>query len=102
MRDHELRTVVEKYDQRLGQLAGAGHDSGGELVNNLVRNLARMQELPHEFQKREIQTKDLERGQIDFPAFIGDREVFLCWEQDEDDIEFWHDLDTSFAGRERI
>jgi hypothetical protein len=28
--------------------------------------------------------------------------VFLCWEQDEDDIEFWHDLDTGYAGRERL
>ena len=96
------RTVVEKYDQRLGQLVSAGHDAGGELVNTLIKNLARMQELLHEFQKREIQIKDLERGLIDFPAFIGEREVFLCWEQDEEDIEFWHDLDTGFAGRERI
>ena len=30
------------------------------------------------------------------------REVFLCWEQDEEDIEFWHDLESGFAGRERI
>ena len=39
---------------------------------------------------------------IDFPAIIGGREVFLCWEQDEDDIEFWHDIDAGYAGRERL
>jgi hypothetical protein len=46
--------------------------------------------------------KDLERGLIDFPAIIGGKEVFLCWEQDEEDIEFWHDLDAGYAGRERL
>ena len=61
-----------------------------------------MQRLLREFESREIQLKDLERGLIDFPAIIGGREVFLCWEQDEDDIEFWHDLETGYAGRERL
>ena len=51
---------------------------------------------------REIQVKDLERGLIDFPAIIGGKEVFLCWEQDEEDIEHWHDLDTGYAGREKL
>ena len=49
-----------------------------------------------------LQLKDLERGLIDFPAIIGGKEVFLCWEKDENDIEFWHDLETGYAGRERL
>ena len=61
-----------------------------------------MQEILAEFQQRQIQIKDIERGLIDFPAIIGGREVFLCWEQDEEDIEFWHDLDTGYAGREHL
>ncbi|MBI5385658.1 MAG: DUF2203 domain-containing protein [Verrucomicrobia bacterium] len=99
---NQKRELVEKCDKRLGQLLQAGHDAGGELVNNLVRYLAAMREVLQQFQEREIQIKDLERGLIDFPALIGGREVFLCWEQDEDDIEFWHDLDTGYAGRERL
>ena len=54
------------------------------------------------FSLPKIQIKDINRGLIDFPAFIGGKEVFLCWEQDEDDIEFWHDLDSGYAGRERL
>ena len=52
--------------------------------------------------KREIQIKDFDRGLIDFPAILAGREVFLCWEQDEEDIEFWHDLNSGYAGRERL
>jgi hypothetical protein len=98
----QLRCELEKYDQRLTSLMGAGCDLGGDLVNSWVRNLAELSEVLVEFYQREIQIKDLERGLIDFPAIIGGKEVFLCWEQDEDDIEFWHDLDSGYAGREKL
>jgi hypothetical protein len=71
-------------------------------VNQHARATARVHELLQEFNRREIFIKDLDRGLIDFPAIIGGREVFLCWELDEDDIEFWHDIDSGFAGRERL
>jgi hypothetical protein len=99
---NEQRVVVEKLDQRLGQLVHAGHDAGGDTVNQLIKRLAVMRELLQQFEARDIQIKDLERGLIDFPAIRAGREVFLCWEQDEDDIEFWHDLEAGFAGRERL
>ncbi len=98
----ELGAKLAPQDQRLGQQVKAGNDMGGEAVNNWIRMLAATKTLLDEFRKREIQVKDLERGLIDFPAFIGRREVFLCWEEDEDDIEFWHDIDTGYAGRERL
>jgi hypothetical protein len=97
-----LRRDLERYDKRLGSLRNPGHDVGGETVNQWIRTLADMQAVLGEFQKREIQIKDLERGLVDFPAIIGGKEVFLCWEQDEDDVEFWHDLDTGYSGRERL
>jgi hypothetical protein len=79
-----------------------GFDLGGELVNTWVRTLAHLEEVLLEFQRREIQVKDIDRGLLDFPAILGEKEVFLCWEQDEEDVEFWHDLDAGYAGRERL
>ena len=96
------RKDVEKFERRLSQLAAQNADIGGETVNGWIRALADMQEVLVEFQRREIFIKDIDRGLIDFPAIIGGREVFLCWESDEDDIEFWHDLESGFAGRERL
>jgi len=97
-----LRRELERFDKRLSGLTGQGGDIGGETVNNWIRALAEMQMVLAEFQRRRIFVKDLERGLVDFPAIIGGREVFLCWEQDEADIEFWHDLDTGYTGRERL
>ena len=99
---NRLREEAERYDQRLGGLNTEGQDTGGETVNNWIRSLAAMQSLLAEFQNREIFIKDLSRGLVDFPALIGGREVFLCWEADEDTVEFWHDLDTGYGGREKL
>lgn len=41
-------------------------------------------------------------GLIDFPAIIDGKEVFLCWRSDEDDIRYYHNVDTGFAGRKII
>jgi len=49
-----------------------------------------------------FRVKDLERGLIDFPAIVGGREAFLCWEKDEENVEFWHDLEAGYAGREKL
>jgi hypothetical protein len=98
----QLRTTLAKMDERLTSLMGRGSDLGGETVNTWVRTLADLDTVLGEFQQREIQIKDMDRGLVDFPAIVGGKEVFLCWEQDEEDIEFWHDLDTGYAGRERL
>lgn len=97
-----LRGQLNQADQRLTALLKENRDVGGDLVNRWVKTLCELKPILREFQTREIQIKDLERGLIDFPAMLGDKEVFLCWEKDEDDIEFWHDLDAGYAGRERI
>ena len=101
-RSAELQAEVQKAEERFCGLMAAGSDLGGELVNSWVRTLVDLEGVLLEFQRREIQVKDLERGLIDFPAILDGREVFLCWEQDEEDIEFWHELEAGYAGRERL
>ena len=97
-----LQAELRKCEERLNGLMAPGCDLGGELVNRWIRTLAELGGVFAEFKRREIQVKDDERGLVDFPAIIGGKEVFLCWEQDDEDIEFWHDLDAGYAGRERL
>ena len=50
-----------------------------------------------------VQLKDDTRGLIDFPARRGDRIVLLCWQLDDgEQIEWWHDTDAGFAGRQPL
>jgi hypothetical protein len=99
---NQLRVELDHNDRRLAGFVASGNDAGGETVNASVRLLAEIKGLLQKFHDREIIIKDLPRGLVDFPALIGGREVFLCWEKDEEDIEFWHDIDSGYAGREPL
>lgn len=96
------RRQLLKCDRRLSPLMEQGIDAGGELVNHWVSAMADLRRVLIEFQRREILLKDVDRGLVDFPAILGGKEVLLCWEKDEANIEFWHDLDAGYAGRERL
>jgi hypothetical protein len=41
-------------------------------------------------------------GLVDFPAILDGKEVFLCWRSDEDNIMYYHEMETGFAGRKII
>jgi hypothetical protein len=97
-----LRSHLEKSEERIANLRVEGADLGGGLVNAWARSIAGFRSRLHEFTSREILIKDLDRGLVDFPAIIGGKEVFLCWEQGEEDIEFWHVLDSGYSGREPL
>lgn len=97
-----LQAQLSKLDVRLTNLASTGNDVGGDTVNSSVKAQTELQSILLEFESRGIQIKDLQRGLVDFPALKNGREIFLCWEKGEDDIEFWHDVDSGFSGRERL
>jgi hypothetical protein len=50
-----------------------------------------------------VQIKDYGRGLIDFPSLREGNVVLLCWQMGEgDQLEWWHDTETGFAGRQPL
>jgi len=98
----ERRDKMDKQEDLVRSMRPEGADIGGEVVNDWVRLVAEFRTLLFEFYQRDIEIKDIDRGLVDFPAIIGGKEVFLCWEKSEDDVEYWHDLDSGFGGREPL
>lgn len=49
-----------------------------------------------------VEIKDIERGLCDFPALREGRVVYLCWVLGEDCVEWWHDIEAGFAGRQPL
>lgn len=41
-------------------------------------------------------------GLVDFPSVIDNKEVYLCWRSDEEDILYYHDIDAGYMGRKLI
>jgi hypothetical protein len=46
--------------------------------------------------------KDLDLGLLDFPHEREGRVVFLCWHPPEESVEYWHDLNAGYAGRQPL
>lgn len=46
--------------------------------------------------------KDVENGLVDFRATRGEEIVYLCWRKGEARVEWWHSLETGFAGRQPL
>jgi len=97
-----LQPLLEDQQRGLQKLLAQGRDLGGERVTHFLRTLAEAQSVLREFARRQIQLQDLDRGLVDFPAIVGGREVFLCWEEGEKEVEYWHELDAGYAGREPL
>jgi len=98
----QLRQRMTKLDQRLSKLLEEGRDVGGDTANELARLFAQSKRVLTEFNRREIQVKDLDRGLIDFYSLKGDRIVFLCWQRGERRVGHWHPLSGGFSSRRPI
>ena len=81
------------------ELGGGGMPDGGRYVTILLKIASDTAELD----TLGVQLKDYERGLIDFPSLRDGRVVLLCWHLgDGDQIEWWHDVEAGFAGRQPI
>lgn len=79
--------------------AGGGME-GGSIYIQAVLTIVR---IVGDLSTAGIQLKDHNRGLIDFPSMRDGRIVLLCWQLGErEEIEWWHDTESGFAGRQRL
>ncbi len=75
-----------------------GSRKAGELLGLFVN----FEKALNELQGLGCELKGLEQGLVDFPALREGRTVYLCWQYNEPEITFWHEIDAGFAGRQRL
>ena len=100
-----LRSARERLSDSEAReaLAEAGPTNGGGAPGRVISEaFLALREGLVELREREVVLRDLERGLVDFPALKGGREIYLCWEEGEDEIAFWHEPDAGFSGRQPI
>ncbi len=92
--------------QEAAQAAAAGAAQGGGGMpggSDYVLALTALAEAAGELEALGVQLKDYARGLIDFPAMREGRVVLLCWQMGEgDELEWWHDLEAGFSGRQPL
>jgi len=85
--------------------AAAVSHLGGGMVGGTpyVNTLYKVGKLTTQIGEMGVELKDYTRGLIDFPYLRNGRTVYLCWQiGDGDEVEWWHETDGGFAGRERL
>ena len=46
--------------------------------------------------------KGMDTGLVDFRGQIDGRDVFYCWKLGEPSVQYWHEIDAGFVGRQRL
>ena len=105
-----LRQQALQRDAELQQLhwkaRGNGHDGLDDALTAAQRRreevVAGIGERVDRIRALGVQVKDLDVGLVDFPCRRGGRVVLLCWKLGEPGIDWWHDVDTGFPGRQPL
>ena len=99
----DVKKSLDAKGTEIEQLKEKGVDNAGSPAGTLyVEELIDLQNTLNRIQEQGILVKDLNRGLIDFPHLKEGREVYLCWEMGEESIEFWHEIEEGYAGRQKI
>ena len=102
----DLAVHQEELIALLRRRRSNGHSSSEEEiaqaqgeVDQLIRDL---QQLLQEVSQQGILVRDVGRGLVDFPSIREGREVHLCWLRGESQIDYWHETNIGFAGRQPL
>ena len=107
----ECKKNVSDIDEQLNGLLLKVHIFGGvqidvgrvvELKTGKEQAGERLKKALGEIESIGALVKDLDIGLIDFPTFLDEKEVYLCWKLGEPGIAFWHHTTEGFAGRKQI
>jgi hypothetical protein len=104
---HKIKRLYERIDALRADARSAAEASnlGGGMAGGTtyVRSLYEIGKLTTELHSDGIQLKDYSRGLIDFPCMRDGRVVLLCWQLGEpEQVEWWHEIEAGFAGRQRL
>ena len=91
---------MKKEIKKAGEnaMANGGSPCGPRFIHTferIVKNVEKIQGLG-------VLVKDMDQGLCDFPCFFQGRMVYLCWKLGESEIEWWHEVQDGFKGRQKI
>ena len=94
--------ILENQPEAWPAIEKSAGNGGNRALSNLVQDFEKLDALVHQIQDMGAQIKDINTGLLDFSALKNGREVYLCWQHGEDDIQYWHEIEAGFAGRQPI
>ncbi len=84
--------------------AQAGDEVGNteELERQVQERAREIAGFQRELDALGIELKDPRLGLVDFPSELNGRPILLCWRLGEPEIQYWHEVDGGFSGRQPL
>ena len=99
----ERRARVVSTRGELTEMFELGNsDFGGAKASEIVVEFMAIERLAKLIRSRGCLIRDLNAGLIDFLSERDGREIYLCWRFGEPRVEFYHELNSGFQGRQHI
>ena len=65
-------------------------------------SVTRLEDFVEELSEVGCELKDYQVGLIDFVGRHESRDVYLCWKLGEEKIDFWHEMNAGYGGRQPV
>ena len=102
----ETKLLTEEISDLQNKLLTNGRnvveDKLDEASRNLKKESSQMEDKIREVEKHGILVKQISPGLVDFPHMTEGREIYLCWQESEEDILYWHEISEGFNGRQPL
>lgn len=102
---HQMRTLLDRLDRLNVESDGPNLLVAQEIQSiedDVDKGRDRLDELVRELSGLGVLLKDYFTGLIDFPCWMDDHEVYLCWKLGEPEVAHWHEIEAGFSGRQKL
>jgi hypothetical protein len=98
----DLRRRLDSVGQNRKRPAGDPYwEELAQSQSEMEAEEAKLSEYIEELTRLGVELKGPE-GLCDFPSLREGREVYLCWRLGEPEVQYWHEVDAGFSGRQPL
>jgi hypothetical protein len=99
---HARQAIIDARPELWPVLEKGLGNGGSKKAGEMLIEFKRVEDGLRDLKELGVVVKDISIGLVDFPALRAGREILLCWKYDEPQVAYWHDLQSGYAGRQKI
>ena len=102
-KSQDLDSQINSINNKLGSNGSTTvHQTLTTLTSERNKTSGLIEEHLNSINQKGILVKSIEQGLVDFPSIKDGREIYLCWNMGEESIDYWHEIDSGYSGRQPI
>jgi hypothetical protein len=99
---HARQNIIDARPELWPVLEKGLGNGGSKKAGEMIQEFRRVEDGFRDLKDLGVVVKDISIGLVDFPALRAGREILLCWQYDEPEVAYWHELQGGYAGRQKI